>query len=307
MSSTAPTAQLRLQVLAAHLAAAAEAGASTGLGARHCRAADNAAVPEASKICSAEEAVALIPDGVWLTVGSGGANAERALPLAELVAAASCRMLMLHDYRQPTARGACRVGWLCSEPEPWTARAVCCPASCLEVERSCETISLCIPVGFAPHLLLSRPCITTDRRLCGHLPARAAAACSQVGSGSGAAAGAARARSSCISRVPAGLPTCCSAGPPRRAGPPCLVLPRRHPHSTAPACCELYFPRRVCAGSDLTPPAPPPTWASSMRPLWATARGEVRPRRSPPARARAGSCATAFHALCPGVGCCLQG
>lgn len=68
MSSTAPTAQLRLQVLAAHLAAAAEAGASTGLGARHCRAADNAAVPEASKICSAEEAVALIPDGVWLTI-----------------------------------------------------------------------------------------------------------------------------------------------------------------------------------------------------------------------------------------------
>jgi len=31
------------------------------------RAADNAAVPDTSKVCSAEEAVALIPDGVWLT------------------------------------------------------------------------------------------------------------------------------------------------------------------------------------------------------------------------------------------------
>lgn len=73
MAGASPTAKLRLQLLAAHLAgAAADAGAEAGLGVRHCRAADNAAVPDAGKICSAEEAAALIPDGVWLTVSCRG-------------------------------------------------------------------------------------------------------------------------------------------------------------------------------------------------------------------------------------------
>lgn len=87
MASASPTAQLRLQLLAAHLAgsAAAGAGAQPGLGRCHCRAADNSAVPDASKICSAEEAVALIPDGAWLTVGYTGdrmqpAGISRRLP-----------------------------------------------------------------------------------------------------------------------------------------------------------------------------------------------------------------------------------
>ncbi len=74
MAGASPTAKLRLQLLAAHLvgSAAADAGAEAGLGVRHCRAADNAAVPDAGKICSAEEAAALIPDGVWLTVSCRG-------------------------------------------------------------------------------------------------------------------------------------------------------------------------------------------------------------------------------------------
>lgn len=68
-----PRPALRIRQLAAHLgggsggacssACAAAAAAPSPLAALHCRAADNAAVPEASKVCSAEEAVALIPDG----------------------------------------------------------------------------------------------------------------------------------------------------------------------------------------------------------------------------------------------------
>lgn len=44
------------------------------------RAADNAAVPDTSKVCSAEEAVALIPGGVWLTpAGFVGASCPELL------------------------------------------------------------------------------------------------------------------------------------------------------------------------------------------------------------------------------------
>lgn len=70
MSPTAdPRPAQRLALLRRHLdGTCIEAPpAAAAFAAAPCRAADNAAVPDASKVCSAEEAVALIPDGVWLT------------------------------------------------------------------------------------------------------------------------------------------------------------------------------------------------------------------------------------------------
>lgn len=58
----------------------------------HRRAADNAAVPDTSKVCSAEEAVALIPDGVWLTPAG--------------FVGASCPELLLNALR-------CAMFWFC--------------------------------------------------------------------------------------------------------------------------------------------------------------------------------------------------
>ena len=63
MADPRPT--LRLRTLQHHLTAGGGGGAP--LASAPCRAADNAAVPDASKLCTAEEAVARIPPGVWLT------------------------------------------------------------------------------------------------------------------------------------------------------------------------------------------------------------------------------------------------
>jgi hypothetical protein len=65
-----PRAPFRLHQLRQHLdgGSVVGPGVSSQLSTTQCKAADNTAVPDASKLCTAEEAAALIPDGVFLTV-----------------------------------------------------------------------------------------------------------------------------------------------------------------------------------------------------------------------------------------------
>jgi hypothetical protein len=80
-----PRPSFRLRQLQQHLGESGGAPATNLLPApplalSPCKAADNTAVPEASKVVSAEEAVALIPDGVWLTpAGFVGTSCPEAL------------------------------------------------------------------------------------------------------------------------------------------------------------------------------------------------------------------------------------
>ncbi|EFN53785.1 hypothetical protein CHLNCDRAFT_36346 [Chlorella variabilis] len=89
MTSTAderddPRAAYRLQQLRRHLVCRPATAAASELGgplaAAWCKAADNTSVQDASKVVSAEEAAALIPDGVWLTpAGFVGTSCPEAL------------------------------------------------------------------------------------------------------------------------------------------------------------------------------------------------------------------------------------
>ena len=70
-----PRTAYRLQQLRHQLGGGA--AACPPLAAAPARAADNAQVPIVTKVCSAEEAAELIPDGVWLTVRIEGTRYSR--------------------------------------------------------------------------------------------------------------------------------------------------------------------------------------------------------------------------------------